>query len=101
MDSHAAVAYSSFLVVDCVVGGKGENLGELLLVEETRFCFSWGGGGSCGMLEQGHASPRETPLMAVRDEGQMGAKPDIKTFHRTGRMTMGLDVAWVVGWSRR
>ena len=55
----------------------------------------------CGMDEQGQASPSETPLIVVRDSGQMAARPFMSTFHRTGRTTMGDDDACVVGWARR
>lgn len=55
----------------------------------------------CGMTEQGHASPREMPLMAVRDGGQMGAKPDMSTFHRVGKGTIGIDDACVDGWANK
>ena len=42
----------------------------------------------CGIELQGQASPRETPLMAVREGGQMGARPFMSTFHSTGIGTM-------------
>lgn len=68
--------------------GKGEKLGPADAV-------------GCGIDEQGQASPREMPLMAVREGGQMGAKPVIKTSHRVGRDTMGIEEACVEGWDRR
>lgn len=84
MDSQGSVAG-----LDCC--GKGENVGE----PDTVRCWTW------GIDEQGQASPREMPLMAVREAGQMGASPAIRTFHNTGRTTTGLDEACVVGWERR
>lgn len=65
--------------------GNGEKPGEL------------GGGVCCGIEVQGHASPSEMPSMAVRDGGQIGASPDIKTFHNTGMTTIGVEEACVVG----
>lgn len=65
--------------------GKGEKLGEE------------GGGTVWGMAEHDHASPRETPSMAVREAGQMGARPVMSRFHRTGRTTIGCDAACVEG----
>lgn len=46
---------------------------------------------------QGQASPRDTPLIAVRDWGQIGARPFMRTFHRVGMMTIGVDDACVEG----
>lgn len=46
-----------------------------------------------GIVLQGHASPSETPLMAVRDAGQIGASPFMRTFHRTGSGTISIDDA--------
>jgi len=58
-------------------------------------------GGEAGMLERGQASPRGVPSIAVRDEGQIGARPSIRTCQRVGRITMGIEEAWVVGcWIR-
>lgn len=59
-----------------VVLGKGEKVG---LVGD------WAG---WGIELHGQASPSETPLIAVRDGGQIGAKPSIKTFQSTVRGTM-------------
>lgn len=58
-------------------------------------------GAGCGMEEQGQASPSEIPLMAVRDWGQMGANPDMRTFQSVGSGTIGIDEACVDGWARR
>lgn len=69
--------------------GKGEKI------------FDVGDAGVCGMDEQGHASPNDTPSMAVREAGQMGASPVINTFHRTGSTTMGMEEACVVGCDKR
>lgn len=65
--------------------GKGEKPGEV------------GGWACCGIEEQGHASPSETPSMAVRDGGQIGPSPDMSTFHSVGRTTIGVEEACVVG----
>lgn len=73
---------------DCVVEGKGEKVGEV------------GEEATCGMEEHGQASPMETPSMAVRD-GQIEFKPVMRTFQRTGKMTMGVDDACVVGCDKR
>jgi hypothetical protein len=81
MDSQAAVEDCEF--------GKGENVGD---VGDARVC---------GIDEQGQASPRETPLIAVRDAGQMGARPVMRTFQRTGRTTIGIEDACVVGCDNR
>ena len=71
-----------------VVLGNGENIG---LVGDCA---------GCGIELQGQASPRETPLMAVRDGGQIGARPLIKTFQSTGMGTMMTLEAWVAGCDR-
>ena len=71
--------------------GKGENVGEDGEPAE----------GACGIEEHGQASPSDTPSMAVRLAGQIGARPVIRTFHRTGRITMGIEDACVVGCERR
>lgn len=55
----------------------------------------------CGMEEQGQASPREVPLIAVREGGQMGANPVMRTFQRVGSGTIGIDDACVDGWASR
>lgn len=82
MDSHGAVGGPAEF-------GNGENEGEA------------GVATCCGIDEHGHASPRETPFMVVREEGQMGARPFMRTFHSTGRTTIGVDDACVVGCARR
>lgn len=64
--------------------GKGEKLG----AEDAA---------GCGIVEQGQASPREMPLMAVREGGQIGAKPVIRTSQRVGRSTIGIEEACVEG----
>lgn len=61
--------------------GKGEKVGDEGEVD------------GCGIEEHGQASPRETPLMAVRLAGQMGARPFISMFQRTGMETMGVAAA--------
>ncbi len=71
-----------------VVLGKGENIG---LVGDCA---------GCGIELQGQASPRETPLMAVRDGGQIGARPLIKTFQSTGMGTIMTLEACVAGCER-
>lgn len=55
----------------------------------------------CGMALQGQASPRETPFMAVREGGQIGPRPFMRMFHRTGSGTMRMDCACVDGCDRR
>ncbi|KAK5633509.1 hypothetical protein RRF57_009223 [Xylaria bambusicola] len=79
MDSQGSVAW-----LDC---GNGEKVGE----PETVRCCTW------GIDEQGQASPREMPFMAVREFGQIGARPAMRTFHNTGRTTTALEAACVVG----
>lgn len=80
MDSHAAEPERAL--------GKGEKLGPAEAV-------------GCGIEEHGQASPREIPLMAVREGGQIGAKPVIKTSQRVGRRTIGIEEACVEGWDKR
>ena len=46
---------------------------------------------------QCQASPSGWPAMEVRDAGQIGARPFIKTFHNVGRGTMGTEDARVEG----
>ena len=50
---------------------------------------------------RGQASPRLVPSMAVREVGQIGPRPSIRTFHRVGSGTMGTEEAEVVGWEIR
>lgn len=69
--------------------GKGLNVGfedvGLLLggEDEPLVC-------GCGIEEQGHASPRLTPFMAVLLSGQIDARPDMRTFQSVGRGTIGM-----------
>lgn len=75
--------------LDCpVVLGKGENVG------------LDGDCAGCGIELQGQASPRGTPLIAVREGGQIEASPFMSTFHSTGRGTMITLEAWVDGCER-
>ena len=71
MHSHAATALGWPVVL-----GNGENDGLL---------GDWDG---WGMELHGQASPSEIPLMAVRDGGQIGARPFMRMFHRTGSGTI-------------
>jgi hypothetical protein len=57
--------------------------------------------GRRGRRASGQASPREVPSRVVREGGQMGAKPSMRTDQRVGRGMMGTEEAWVVGWERR
>lgn len=54
--------------------------------------------GSLGRVERGQASPREVLSRTVRDEGQTGARPSMRTDQRVGRRTIGTDEACVDGW---
>ena len=58
-------------------------------------------GASVGIVDRGQASPRAVPSIAVREEGQIGARPSIKTLHRVGRRTIGTDDIWVEGCEMR
>jgi hypothetical protein len=49
------------------------------------------------MVDSGHASPSGVESIWVRDGGQIGASPSIKTYHRVGSETTGTDEACVVG----
>ena len=49
------------------------------------------------MEEQGQASPRETPSIRVRDEGQTLARPLTRTVQRVGTVMTGTDAACVLG----
>lgn len=64
------------------------------------FSQGWASGGE-GIEEQGHASPRETPAICVRDAGQMDARPSVRTLQRVGTVMMGAEEAWVDGCERR
>lgn len=50
---------------------------------------------------RGHASPMDVEAMVVREGGQIGARPSIRTDQRMGRGTMGIEEARVLGWERR
>ena len=52
-------------------------------------------------VDSGHASPSEVLSIVVREAGQMGARPSIRTDQRTGRGTIGIEEARVRGWDRR
>lgn len=80
MDSHAADPERAL--------GNGEKLG-------PADCEG------CGMEEHGQASPREIPLMAVREGGQIGANPVISMSQKVGKRTIGIDDACVDGWDSR
>jgi len=45
--------------------------------------------GDDGIVEHGHAAPSGVPLILVRLEGQIGARPVIKTSHNV--------VIWMTG----
>jgi hypothetical protein len=45
------------------------------------------------MIERGHASPRETPSICVRVEGQMGASELMSMSQKVGRRMMGTEEA--------
>ena len=49
---------------------------------------------------QGQPSPRDAPLIAVREAGQIGPSPFINTFQSTGIGTMMTLEACVEGWER-
>ena len=53
------------------------------------------------MEEHGQASPRETPSIWVRDEGQILARPLMRTVHRVGTVMTGTEAACVVECERR
>lgn len=53
------------------------------------------------MDERGQASPRGVESIAVREEGQIGARPSMRRVQRVGRRTMGTEEARVVGWEIR
>ena len=54
-------------------------------------------GGEAGIDLHGQASPRGTPAMVAREEGQMGARPSMRTSHRVGIGTTGTEEASVDG----
>lgn len=49
--------------------------------------------GVTGRVESGQASPREVSSSTVRDGGQMGARPSMRTDQRVGRGTIGIEEA--------
>ena len=50
---------------------------------------------------QGQASPSETPSILVREKGQIGERPCMRTVQRVGTVMTGTEAAWVDGWERR
>lgn len=56
---------------------------------------------SAGMVVKRHASPMDVPSTSVRDAGQIGARPSMRTLHKVGRGTIGTDAACVEGWEMR
>jgi hypothetical protein len=60
-----------------------------------------GGGVVVSRRVRGQASPRLVPSMAVREAGQMGPRPSIRTLQRVGRGTIGTEEAEVVWWEIR
>ncbi len=52
-------------------------------------------------VESGQASPREVESSVVREAGQIGERPSIKTDQSIGRGTIGMEDARVLGWERR
>ena len=60
--------------------------------------FSQGcAGGEAGIPLHGHASPTETPLTWTREEGQMLARPLIRTDQSVGMVMTGTEAACVDG----
>jgi hypothetical protein len=53
------------------------------------------------MVDRDQASPSEVESIWVRDGGQMGDKPSIKTCHKVGKETTGTEDACVVGWEMK
>ncbi len=53
--------------------------------------------GSDGRVDRGQASPRDVLSIVVREGGQMGARPSIRTDQRVGRRTIGTEEACVEG----
>lgn len=58
-------------------------------------------GGDGGIDEHGHASPRETPSIAVRVDGQTLPRPSTRTDHSVGTVTIGTAEATVEGCEMR
>lgn len=54
-------------------------------------------GGEGGIALQGHASPIDTPSICVREGGQIGERPSMRTFQRVGIKIIGTDETWVEG----
>lgn len=52
-------------------------------------------------VERGHASPRDVASKVVREAGQIGPRPSIRTDQRIGRGTIGMEEARVLGCERR
>lgn len=50
-------------------------------------------GGEGGIDEQGHASPRETPSICVRVEGQTLERPSMRMVHKVGTVITGTEAA--------
>lgn len=50
-----------------------------------------------GSVDSGQASPREVLSRTVREAGQTGARPSMRTDQRVGRGTIGTDDACVEG----
>jgi len=55
----------------------------------------------CERMVEGQASPREVLSIVVREGGQIGARPSIRTDQRIGSGTMGIEEAKVRGCDRR
>ena len=53
------------------------------------------------MAEHGQASPKGTPLICVRVDGQIVASPLVRTVQSVGMVMIGTDEARVDGWDRR
>jgi hypothetical protein len=53
------------------------------------------------MDEHGQASPKETPLIWVRVDGQTAASPLVRTVQSVGMVMIGTDEARVDGWDKR
>lgn len=53
------------------------------------------------MDRQGHASPSGVPAIEVRDEGQIGASPSMRTVHSVGNGITGTEDARVEGCDKR
>jgi hypothetical protein len=49
----------------------------------------------------GQASPMDVLSTLVREAGQIGARPSIRTDQSVGRGIIGIEEARVLGWDRR